>query len=462
MEAFSKSNPEAFANFLRAKYDAYTGATTASAYPYYLIIEPSDVCQLRCPTCATGRENENRKQGGIETAARESRYVMKPELFDALLEEMGQYLFMIMFYNWGEPLLNKALPDFVSKAHSQGIQTEVHSNLSLPIDQGRAEALLAAGLDTLVGSIDGFSQESYQVHRVGGDLALVKKNLELLAATRDRLGLNTRIIYKMLVFKHNEHELKAAKRYCQKLGIQFSSDEAGIYDERWLPSHRAGEKPHIPKRIVEDPTQWEWAEEYFGSLEKESFYAPYRDNDDEDTPNYCSWHYGVSLVTGGGPVSPCCGTAKDRDDFGAVVPGKTSFAEVWNNEHFRHARGVLSGDIPAGTTEPDTLCDHCFFPRIVQHVYSIHDMQIIAAFHRHIGKEKPALEAGFRIMSRIRYGAFISALLRRKWFHPIMMLGTSSKSEIDMSAFTQFYKEHLLTDTSFLPEVDPLKLKIVN
>ena len=160
MEAFSKSNPEAFANFLRAKYDAYTGATTASAYPYYLIIEPSDVCQLRCPTCATGRENENRKQGGIET--------------DALLEEMGQYLFMIMFYNWGEPLLNKALPDFVSKAHSQGIQTEVHSNLSLPIDQGRAEALLAAGLDTLVGSIDGFSQESYQVHRVGGDLALIE------------------------------------------------------------------------------------------------------------------------------------------------------------------------------------------------------------------------------------------------------------------------------------------------
>lgn len=461
MKPFTKNNRAAFANFLRAKYDAYTGAATAHSYPYYLILEPSDICQLRCPTCATGRENESKRLGRTEPRPRDQRRVMKPELFDALLDELGPYLFMIKFYNWGEPLLNKSLPGFVHKAHMQGIETEVHSNLSLPLDQDRAEALLTAGLDTLVGSIDGFSQETYEVHRVGGDLALVKKNLELLAATRDRLGLNTRIIYKMLVFKHNEHELKAAGRYCRALGIQFSTDEAGIYDESWLPSHRTGEKPHQPK-MWHDPAQREWVEDYFGPHEREPFYAPYRDGDKGSTPNYCSWHYGVSVVTGGGPVSPCCGTAKARDDFGTVIAGETTFRDVWNNENFRHSRRVLAGETPAGASEPETVCDHCYFPRMVQHVYSVHDVQVAAAFHRHIGRKEPALEAGFRIMNRIRYGAILSALLRRGVFHPLMVLQVNPKNEIDMSAFVDFYREHLLDDSSFAPEVDPLKLKVLN
>lgn len=461
MKPFNKKNPAAFANFLRAKYDAYTGSATAHAYPYYLIVEPSDICQLRCPTCATGRDNENKRRGVSEPQAREERRVMKPELFDALLNELGSYLFLIKFYNWGEPLLNKSLPAFVRQAHLQGIETEVHSNLSLPLDQKRAEALLVAGLDTLVGSIDGFSQKTYEVHRVGGDLALVKKNLELLATTRDRLGLKTRIVYKMLVFKHNEHELKAAGQYCRRLGIQFVRDEAGIYDETWLPGHRTGEKPHLPE-IRHDPAQRKWAEGYFGPQEQKPFYAPYRDGDKGDTPNYCSWHYGVSVVTGGGPVSPCCGTAKARDDFGTVIAGKTTFGDVWNNENFRHARRVLAGKNPTGASEPDTVCDHCYFPRMVQHVYSVHDIQVAAAFHRHIGRKEPALEAGFRIMSRVRYGAVLAAMLRRGLFHPLMVLQANPKNEIDMSAFVEFYKEHLLADSSFVAEVDPLHLKVLS
>lgn len=51
--AFSKTNRPAYLNFLRAKYEASKGAV------------------------------------------------------DALLEEVGEYLFLIMFYNYVEPLLNK-------------------------------------------------------------------------------------------------------------------------------------------------------------------------------------------------------------------------------------------------------------------------------------------------------------------------------------------------------------------
>ena len=110
------------------------------------------------------------------------------DLFDALLDELGEYLFLIMFYNYGEPLLNKNLPDFIRKAAARNIETEVHTNLSLPLSDQQVEELLGSGLNYLNASIDGFSQETYQIHRVGGNLDLVKRNLERLVATRDRLG----------------------------------------------------------------------------------------------------------------------------------------------------------------------------------------------------------------------------------------------------------------------------------
>src|SRR2546426_11539759 len=58
---FRKKNRSAYSNFLRAKYEAYTGAVEVTSYPYYLSIDPCDICQLRCPTCPTGIENERKK-----------------------------------------------------------------------------------------------------------------------------------------------------------------------------------------------------------------------------------------------------------------------------------------------------------------------------------------------------------------------------------------------------------------
>jgi hypothetical protein len=69
--------------------------------------------------------------------------------------------------------------------------------------------------------VDGFSQETYERFRVGGDLKLVKSNLERAAKIRDRLGLETRIVYKFLIFSWNEHEVADAQRYAARLGIDF-------------------------------------------------------------------------------------------------------------------------------------------------------------------------------------------------------------------------------------------------
>ncbi len=458
MQLYRKRNREAYTNFLRAKYEAYSHASTVRSYPFYMVIDPSDPCQLRCPTCPTGKENESRRGSEPNISYRSNRAVMEPELFDALIDELGPYLFLIMFYNWGEPLLNKSLPEYIKKAHAYDIETEVHSNLSLRLSPRRIEDLLASGLDVLTGSIDGFTQEAYQVHRVGGDIALVKKNLEALAATRDRLGLRTRIVYKMLIFRHNEHEVRAAERYCKNIGIDFSREDALVNDEEWLPSYRKGEKPGQGENIrgISDLNGLldfaAWAGDYFEEHERKNTWMPSNLKGADTYPQFCSWHYGVSVVTGGGPVAPCCATAKDRDDFGRVVPGKVRFGDVWNNESYRHARSVLAETDLSEAEEVDTLCDHCIFPKAVQHLYSIHDIRIVAAFHSQFKRTEPALEAGFRLMSSIRYGRLSQALLRRGILNPLVLLLSGKGDERNMAPFVKMYEEHLLHEPSSLVE----------
>src|SRR4051794_17061266 len=86
---FAKANRPAFVNFLRAKYEMYTGAVQVGSYPYYLTLEPSDICQLRCPTCVTGIENETKRRKEDGNIFRSGRTKLTMSLAETLLEELG-------------------------------------------------------------------------------------------------------------------------------------------------------------------------------------------------------------------------------------------------------------------------------------------------------------------------------------------------------------------------------------
>ena len=446
---FRKKNRSAYTNFLRAKYEAYTGAVDVKSYPYYLCMDPCDLCQLRCPTCPTGIENEGRKEAaGQRFIYRNTRSMMSPELFDALLDEMGDYLFLIMFYNYGEPLLNKHLPEFIKKASARDIETEVHSNLSLPLTDQQIEAVMASGLDYLNASIDGFSQETYQIHRVGGNLDLVKRNLERLAAERKRVGARTIITYKMLVFRHNEHEIPAARRYCEKLGIRFLYGDAFIDNPAWLPSYRVNEPPYFSEGdVAARVSEWDKAghADYFGDHEKRPYWSLFPKTADAGAPDFCEWHYGFSVVTAGGPVAPCCATSKERDDFGTVVPGETRFADVWNNARLRKSRGAFAGKAVEGLEKVDSVCLRCYFPKVVQHVYTQHDTKVIARFFQTFKDKDPLLDGAFDTLARGRYSRRAHFLLRHGLFRTLFW-AFGNGNERNTSAFVEYFEKHLLNE----------------
>ncbi|MEZ5977460.1 MAG: hypothetical protein R3F34_04500 [Planctomycetota bacterium] len=66
------------------------------AKPLKVTSDPTNVCQLRCPLCPTGLELRERPAKVADVA-----------VFERLIEEIGDEVFFLDFFNWGEPLLHK-------------------------------------------------------------------------------------------------------------------------------------------------------------------------------------------------------------------------------------------------------------------------------------------------------------------------------------------------------------------
>lgn len=369
-----KTAPKAFENFLMAKYERLAGISEARSRPFVITIDPTNVCQLRCPGCMTGLYNEarRRRMEGLEGARPPAR--LTAGLLDSLFDECGDTTFFCHFYNWGEPLLNVQLADFIRKASGREIYTKVDTNLSLKCSDRRLEDLLSSGLDQLAVSIDGFSQATYEKYRVGGDFGLVLGNLERLVAMRDRLGVATKISWNFLIFSFNEHEIKDIARFCEDRGIDFVPKDAGFTFKMpadWAPAHvREGRpNPYRQNRAVELSSD-DWATPagvlplFVGKPAGRS----------------CAWHYSYTVVNADGGVHPCCGLYAPKLDFGRVSAEPGSFGRIWNNASFRAVRG----DFPAGTESrnsgPTTVCTRCTHSDTYRNHYTVLDREIMIKY----------------------------------------------------------------------------------
>lgn len=366
---FRKNNLGAYVNFLKTKLARMAGSAVVDATPYYLLVDPSSCCPLRCSMCVDPKDPARR--------VRPSR-LMTPELFENLMGELGENLFMLSLYNWGEPLLNPDLNRFIRRAKEKDIFVDINTNLSLELTDEDLEAFLDTGIDNIVVSIDGFSQETYGTYRIGGSFELARDNITRLASLRDRICPATAITWKYLVFSFNEHEISLAERYCRKSGITFARKEATVdldVHPEWLPSYRRADlsRPHggWPFRRTVPPVLKEIGREAT-----------------------CAWHYCYSSINADGSVSPCCAVPDAKDDFGTVVPGKMRFTDVWNGESYRRSRALLAGEEEGERTGRDPVCARCPYP-FLKDLSTGMDQFIISRFQKIHAAGEPDLAGAF-------------------------------------------------------------------
>ena len=145
--------------------------------PYHVVLDPTNVCQLKCPFCGTGERRPS---------------MLKFDGFKKIIDEIGKTCINLELYNWGEPFLNKDVLEMVSYASNKyGTYVRISSNLNVRNDELNRDLVLS-GLNTLTISLDGASQETYEKYRVAGSFDKVIENFETY--TRPETGVIKAVI----------------------------------------------------------------------------------------------------------------------------------------------------------------------------------------------------------------------------------------------------------------------------
>ena len=216
-------------------------SVTVHHAPMFVSVEPANICQLHCPECPVGqRKGERLKVKGERT--------MPMEVFRRVLAEVKETALVMQFYFQGEPLLNTNLPEMIREAHEAGLYTIVSTNAQA-MTKERAEELVSSGLDRIIISMDGLTEETYSAYRVGGDVERCKAAIRWLREAKDHSYSGVRrtpvIELQCLRLKSNEQEWTLFKREYKALGAdRLVFKTAQLY----VDAHRGAIQPLYPRQ----------------------------------------------------------------------------------------------------------------------------------------------------------------------------------------------------------------------
>ena len=311
-------------NLILVEFQLWIGRTRVWGYPFEWEVDTTNICQLKCPLCHTGLGTVHREKG-----------TMHFETFTSTVDQMKNYCIWLSLYSWGEPFLNRDIDRFIAYAHEKRIATIVSSNLNKPLTPEMAERLIQSGLDVLIVSLDGTTQDVYETYRVTGHLDRVLENLRLIVETRKRLGSKTPFLeWQYIVMRQNEHQMEDARRMAEEMGVDTITFKPVDF-------------PHGEKDI-ELARQWLPRAE-LGARLANPFRKPYAE---EGLRCWRLWRSAVVNWDGG--YAPCCYLTDAVDDFGDVRTH--SIKEIWNNDLYRTARGLFR---ESGTPKQYVGCLDC-------------------------------------------------------------------------------------------------------
>lgn len=207
----------------------------------------------------------------------------------------------------------------VQYAASKKIYTATSTNAHYLTDEN-ARRTVQSGLDRLIVSIDGTTQETYEQYRVGGRLEKVLQGAANVVKWKRQLKSKTPLlIFQFLVVRHNEHQIEEVKKLAREIGVdQVRLKTAQVYDFEADPNQL------IPRN------------------EKYSRYKKGADGKMKFKGRMAAhcwrlWHDPV--ITWDGAVVPCCFDKDAAHKMGSLQ--QDSFKDIWQNQPYRHFRAKL-------------------------------------------------------------------------------------------------------------------------
>ena len=285
-----------------------TGKPIQWGLPISISIEPTTSCNLRCPECPSGLREFTRPTG-----------MLQKDFFRQTIDDIHKELLYLIFYFQGEPYLNPDFLDMVKYAHDKGIYTATSTNAHYLTDE-KARKTVESGLDRLIISIDGTTQDVYEQYRVGGKLEKVIEGAKNIVKWKKALNSKTPFVFfQFLVVKPNEHQIEAVKQLGKEIGVdQVRLKTAQVYDYENDPNQLI---PSIGKYS-------RYKKDRKGNMQVKS-----------GLQNHCwkLWH--ANVITWDGIVVPCCFDKDAMHHLGNLQ--MQSFKDVWQNANYQQFRKEL-------------------------------------------------------------------------------------------------------------------------
>jgi hypothetical protein len=289
------------ANLLMFLYEYKTKKLNLRTRPFYIKIEPTNVCDHKCVGC------------GSLTPRRKG--FMDYEMFKDIIDFFAPHCAKNVLYGQGESFLHEDIFKMIRYSENLKCPVTVSTHFNC-FDRNRLQTLLDAGLTHIIVCVDGDSEESHSKFRVGGSLKTVLGNLEMLSSLKAKGGYRRPILeVQTIVFGYNKREIGNISKMVRDRGAEVYSIRKDILG------------PIEPNRNPKCPYLW-------GSV-------------------FFSWD---------GRMSPCEGGYMDDDHFYFTFDEIRAGVDFWNDPRMVTGRTVVKHG-PDNVKATGIRCDDCFYSK---------------------------------------------------------------------------------------------------
>jgi pyrroloquinoline quinone biosynthesis protein E len=250
--------------------------------PYVLLAELTYGCPLHCPYCS----NPVATTGGAELETADWARVFR---------EAAQLGVLHVGLSGGEPLLRRDLPELIAAAHAAGLYTNLITS-AVSLDEGRARALAAAGLDSV--------QISFQADDeiLGDTIAGTRAHRVKLAAARAVRAAGLPLSLNVVLHRRNIDRLAGIVALAESLGA-LRLELANVQFYGWAMDNR---RALLPSRDqVESALAVALREKSRLSGRMEILYVLPDYFEDRPKPCMSGWGQAYLTVNPFGDVLPC-------------------------------------------------------------------------------------------------------------------------------------------------------------
>ncbi len=295
-------------------------------FPAVLCIEPTNICNLKCPACSCGNGRDKRPKRN-----------MSLNEFKHIIDQIKGKTEKIIFFNYGEPFINKQAPEMIKYAVDSGIEVITSTNGMFFDTDDICERVVKSGLNEIILCLDGIDQKTLEIYRKGADLEKIINGFERLQNAKKKLNSKKpKVELQFILMKHNISQQDKVIELAKKINADiFVLKSCGI--------------------STSEPNFEELSQKYLPDCESNNRF--YKDANGRWRPkgerkNQCQRVLHSAIIICDGSVVPCCYDLLSENVMGNIF--EQSLKKIWNSKKYDNFRKKIFSN-----RKSIPICIHC-------------------------------------------------------------------------------------------------------